>query len=87
MINSVPYGVDENEFEAVALELCDDNHAPEIRAFFKEAVFGTDDLALSETLKSRGIALHWRAATSQSDAGGTPGAAEADARSRDDIDR
>ena len=79
--NSVQYGVGENEFEAAAVELCDDNHAPKIRAFFKEAVFGTDDLALSETLKSRGIVLHWRAATSQSDAGGTPGTAEADADS------
>lgn len=74
--NGTLYGVAEDEFEAVAVALCEDDCADRIRQFFKRAVFDTEDLSLPETLSQRGVELQWRTAESQADGGGTSGSGE-----------
>lgn len=67
-----PWGVEEHDFQHTAQTLCDEAASGEIAAFFETAVYGTQDLDLSQTLSERGVSMHWRAAVSSSDAGGTP---------------
>ena len=66
-------GVPEGRIESLASELSGHDLAP----FFARAVHGTEDLPLAELLGGVGIAFGLRAAASDSDKGGTPGAAPA----------
>ncbi|MDO6461917.1 PDZ domain-containing protein [Granulosicoccaceae sp. 1_MG-2023] len=61
-------GLGEDEVEALAAKLT----GVPLDDFFDQAVRGTDDPALGRLFASLGIDVHWRPASSRTDAGGEP---------------
>lgn len=65
-------GVTQTQIEKLVSDLC----GQDVSDFFQQAVFGTDDLPLDESLDALGVKTLWRAAESPDDAGGTRGKSE-----------
>ncbi|MDF3031342.1 MAG: peptidase domain protein [Moraxellaceae bacterium] len=64
-------GVDDDDIPRLVAELCGDPLAD----FFREALFGTAELPLSELLTTRGVDWQLRPADNAADPGGKPGSA------------
>lgn len=65
-------GVKDGDIERIASEV----YEQDLSAFFEQAVYGTDDLALENYLESVGVDLAWRAAEGQDDYGGVAGSSD-----------
>ncbi|MBX2885956.1 MAG: PDZ domain-containing protein [Granulosicoccus sp.] len=65
-------GVTQAQIEALVADLC----GQDVGEFFQRAVFGTEDLPLTDSLSFMGIETFWRASESPEDTGGTEASAD-----------